>query len=311
MDVFSRDKTLVLRAVCALLIVAGHLALPVGARWLQPFLELAACSVAIFLFISGYGLAKSYEAKGDTYLDSFGKKRIWKVIWPGLITLLLWYLLVPDPDRNYLHDLYMTFRRGAPPLAQLWYVIEIVVLYLLFWASYHFLPVRWRVAAIWLGSLLFIVLTISLGYNRNWWVHTLAFPAGVSYQYWEDRIIEWMNKRTGRPFIALGGLLLLFVLLYLSHNPYVWILCYVVVPLACTLLVSLLPVEKIQGPITKFIGKVSYEIYLFHGIAIAALRSSRVFIESDAYYIVCVYMMTLVMAALFLLVTEIPALAKK
>ena len=205
----------------------------------------------------------------------------------------------------------MTFRRGAPSLAQLWYVIEIVVLYLLFWASYHFVPARWRVAAIWLGSLFFIVLTIALGYDRNWWVHTLAFPAGVSYMYWENRIIEWMNKRIERPFIALGGLLLLFVLFYLSHNPYVWILCYVVVPLACTLLVSLLPVERIQDPITKFVGKVSYEIYLFHGIAIAALRSSRVFIESDAWYIVCVYLMTLLMAALFLLVTEIPSLAKK
>ena len=311
MDVFSRDKTLPLRAVCALLIVAGHLAIPVGVHWLQPFLELAACSVAIFLFISGYGLAKSFDIKGSTYLDSFGKKRIWKVIWPGLIALLLWYLLVPNPDRNYLHDLYMTFRRGAPPLAQLWYVIEIVFLYLLFWISYRFVPARWRIAVLWIGSLLCLILTLALGYDRNWWIHTLAFPAGVSYMYWEDRIIEWMNKRTVRPVIALGGLLILFVLLYLSHNPYIWILCYIVVPLVCALLVSLLPFEKIQDPVTRFVGKVSYEIYLFHGIAIAFLRSSRVFIESDAWYIVCVYLMTLLMAALFFLVTEIPAFAKK
>ncbi len=311
MKAFTREKTIPIRAICALVIVAGHLAIPVGSRWLQPFLELAACSVAIFLFISGYGLAKSYTAKGASYLETFFTKRVWKVLWPAIVALVLWYILVPDPNRNCLNDLYMTFRRGSPPLAQLWYVIEILFFYLSFWASYRFLPHRWRVPALWLCAILLIITTLSLGFTRNWWVHAFAFPAGVSYMYLEENILSWANERKANSLLALIALLAFFVLFYLSGNQYLWILCYVVVPLACTVVSSLLPIEKLNGPIIRFLGKVSYEIYLFHGIAIAVLRGSRIYIQSDAGYIAGVYLMTLSMAALYLLVGKLPELLKK
>jgi len=311
MKAFTREKTIPIRAICALLIVAGHLAIPVGSRWLQPFLELAACSVAIFLFISGYGLAKSYTMKGAVYLDHFFHKRVWKVLWPAIVALVIWYILVPDSNRNYLHDLYMTFRHGSPPLAQLWYVIEILFFYLSFWLSYRFLPQRWRIPTLWLSAVLLIIVTFSLGYSRNWWIHALAFPTGVSYMYEEDRILTWINKKQVNPLLALAALVVLFVIFFLSGNHYLWILCYIIVPLACTLVASLLPLEKLNDPVTRFLGKASYEIYLFHGIAIAVLRGSKIFIQSDAGYIVGVYLMTLLMAALYLLAEKIPNLLRK
>jgi peptidoglycan/LPS O-acetylase OafA/YrhL len=305
MNAFTRDKMLPVRALCALLIVAGHLAIPVGARYLQPFLEPAACSVAIFLFISGYGLSKSYEAKGNDYLRHFFSRRIWKVLWPALVALILFYILIPDPSRSYLHDLYLTFRRGSPPLAQLWYVIEIFCLYLLFWLSFRFLPDRYRIIALWLGALLFMGVTFSLGYTRNWWIHTLAFPTGVTYAHTENTVLSWMNKRRLNPWLTLTGLSFLFVLLYLTGNPYVWTLCYVVLPLICALVVSLLPLERIRDPFMRFIGTVSYEIYLFHGIAIAALRGKKIYIDSDGWYIAAVFGMTFIMAGLFLLAQRV------
>ena len=311
MNAFSLDKMMPVRALCALLIVAGHLAIPVGARYLQPFMELAACAVAVFLFISGYGLAKSFREKGETYLQSFFSRRIWKVLWPALIALILYYIIIPDPERSYLHDLYLTFRYGAPPLAQLWYVIEITFLYVLFWLSYRFLPVRLRMAALWLGAILFIGLTLSLGYARNWWIHTLAFPTGATYSYLESSLLKWMSKRRIHFWASLAGLLLLFAAFYLTGNPYVWIMCYVVVPLICALVVSILPLERIRDPLIRFIGIVSYEIYLFHGIAIAALRGDKVFIASDGWYIAAVYLVTLGMAGLFFLAKHIPTLWKR
>lgn len=311
MNSFNRDKMLPLKALCALVIVATHLAGNVECLWLKLFIPLGMFAVSLFLFISGYGLARSYMKKGDTYLSGFFCKRIWKVLWPAIVALILWYLLIRDPNRNFLHDLYRTFRWGSPPLPQFWYVLEIICLYLLFWISFRIVPEKWRLPVLWLCALLFMVLTIALGYDRNWWIHTLAFPTGASYAYGEERLLKWLNKHYLNPLFSLIVLLFLFVVFYRINIPYLWTLCYVFVSLAGALAVSWIPLEKIHNPFIRFTGTVSYEIYLFHGIAIAALRGNRIFITSDGWYIAAVYLVTLAMAGLFLLAKQIQRFWKK
>lgn len=47
-------------------------------------------AVSVFFLMSGYGLALSYAKKGDAYLNGFIKKRLWKLLLPFIITVVVW-----------------------------------------------------------------------------------------------------------------------------------------------------------------------------------------------------------------------------
>jgi peptidoglycan/LPS O-acetylase OafA/YrhL len=78
---FDLRATVPLRGVLAILIVAGHVC---NQQPQMPFSSeiggLAYIVVAIFFFLSGYGLMISLVKKGDAYLDNFLSKHFLKIV---------------------------------------------------------------------------------------------------------------------------------------------------------------------------------------------------------------------------------------
>ena len=149
---FSRDKMLPLKAILAVLIVADHLTFHISADWIQPMRKWGTPIVSLFLFVSGYGLLKSYLSKGSAYLTHFLKNRILKVIVPALVAYLI-YCLICWRHHDWSLEISRLFVNGEPLLPYSWFVEVIVLLYLGFWIIYSFLPEKYRTAAVLLWAL--------------------------------------------------------------------------------------------------------------------------------------------------------------
>lgn len=292
---FGKDKMLPLKAVLSLLIVADHLTFSVDASWLMPFRKWGAPIVSLFFFISGYGLYKSYLAKGEKYLQGFFKRRILKVIVPALVVMGLYYLICWKS-----HDVAAEVRSwivfGSLPLPNFWFVEVIVFFYISFWLSFKFFSGRWKMAALFILTAVLTIVPILIGYDRCWWVSTFAFPVGVLFAEYEDTIKDKVMKSNWAYSIAFGICLALIFLFYICNNEYLFVGCYVFIPLSIALVIGRLPYKLKDGSVISFLGKISYEIFLCQCICLEFLRSDKVYIHSDILFIIAVYAMVIVLA---------------
>lgn len=63
---FNRNFTDSLRGIAILLVITSHIAGAIGTNLCTP---LGGIGVALFLFLSGYGLNESYKAQFEAFLD--------------------------------------------------------------------------------------------------------------------------------------------------------------------------------------------------------------------------------------------------
>lgn len=283
---FTLDKVLPLKALMALLIVADHLTFHVEDGWIQPFRELGAPIVSVFFFMSGYGLAQSYAAKGKDYLATFFSKRIWKVVLPAILSLLFFYLLTWNPARDFLGEWRDCILYGSPVLPYSWFVAVIVFLYVIFFLTYKYVPGRYRLAVLTILTAALSIIFVLVGYDRCWWVCNLAFPAGAIYRNVEGQI-------RGHVLLSLIVCLVGTMAFLLPGIPYLYPLCYVFIPTMAVLLATVIPIEKISIAPIAFIGGIAYEVYLCQGISMQVL--SRL-ISNEILFILAVYAMTILLA---------------
>ena len=90
---FSKEVSKGLKGILALIIVGSHLHYVTNFYLFDLLNKVATTSVALFLFISGYGLSVSYLRSPNLFLDTFFVKRFWKVLKPMLIATLFYLLL--------------------------------------------------------------------------------------------------------------------------------------------------------------------------------------------------------------------------
>ena len=292
---FDKDKLILVKALMALLIVADHLNFFLDLPWLKPARELGAPIVSVFFFISGFGLVRSYQSKGAAYLKSFPVRKFLRIVLPAVLALLCYYVLLRDPGRDYLGDWKNLVLYGTPILPFSWFAEAIVFFYIIYYCSFRFLKGKWRAAGLLAGTLAWMAITILAGYDWCWWICSLAFPTGAFFAYREKEIYAFCQARPYRYYALLGVLSILFLALYLPRNPYVWTLCYILIPTIVALVVARLPIGRLHGPVITFIAGISYEIYLCHGIPMELFRD-RLHIGSPLLFILAVYALTAVLA---------------
>lgn len=292
---FDKDKLILVKALMALVIVADHLNFFLDLAPLKPFRELGAPIVSVFFFISGFGLVRSYQTKGALYLKSFLQRKFLRIVLPALLALVCYYLLLWKSGRSYLDEWKNLLLYGTPVLPFSWFAEAIVFFYLVYYCSFKFLPGKWKSAGLLSGTLSWMALTILAGYDWCWWICSLSFPSGAFFAHKEKDIYAFCEARPYRYYALLGGLSILFLGLYLPRNPYLWTLCYILIPAIVALVVARLPIGRLHGPVLAFIAGISYEIYLCHGIPMELFRD-RFPISSPLLFIIAVYALTILLA---------------
>lgn len=295
------------RGIFALIVIFHHLAQRTTGGYLMPdFTRIGYLAVAVFFFLSGYGLQKK-NISDQAYSRGFLIKRIPTILIPYIIMCVLyWGTYALLGDVRTLSSIWNNFIKYGDPIVWFsWYVISIIVFYLAFYLLMKIFK-RHHLGTI-LGGIAYFIVYVFLCKKLSfgsWWYTTALLPVlGIVWATYEKQILKFVRKSY---FALLPLLLLAFVALSL----YKWTIYWSVWPsawfeLILTIVSSLLFVVtavllslklKIGNKILDFLGSISFEIYMTQGLSMLLLRNDYIKIANDSIWSVAVILVTVVLS---------------
>lgn len=305
-----------LLGVCAVLIILHHISQAlvekaVGILFLH---DIGVLFVGFFFFYSGYGLYKSLRDKPD-YLKGYFKKRYGKILVPFYLVILIFFITALVDKTAPKGSEMIAFLFGWKLLnTHMWYIVEIAVLYLLFFAVFRF--IKNQKLAIGIFALLVAGMTcgsLLLGhgdywFQGEWWYNTtFTFVIGILFAYKEEKLVPIMKKAYVVLLVALAvltiglGVLTDYCLKTYSYWSEYWVggpgyadkfrclgaqLPMVIV--FVLMFVMLTMKVKFSNGIMDFLGKISLELYLIHNLFLQKFLSLELLAKNSLLYIVAV-----------------------
>lgn len=262
---FTLEHSLWLRGFAALLVLFHHMKPELGGCNLINTCY-GACGrycVAVFFFMSGYGLMLQLHKSGDRMFSNYAARRFPKLLIPYCTAWLFTVGCLGDvlPDLEAIGNHWLT---GESFLPFSYYVEELCLFYAAFWLCFRFCRPS-------IGLLLLFIFTISAmvmfrvaHWNNHWWISSIAFPMGA--------LVAFVIQRKINMWWPCFGIACLTSLLMLAMRCD-WVDCigfhaFAVEPLFCLLVVFVIPrlrlrSERFNG--MMLIGRISYEFYILSG----------------------------------------------
>lgn len=306
-EYLSVESTSGLRGFLALGIIFHHLSpLVKSGEEFSNFSYMGTYIVSIFFFLSAYGLYVQNESR-ENYLDNFLVKRLSKIIVPFFIISLIYifYRFVNGQliDLNFFINL---FKQGSTIIYNGWFVDIIILMYIFFYISFKLFQNKFL--SIVLNTIFitcYICLAIKLGYNFWWYNSALAFAIGLIWAKNQNKIDRVLEKYY---FIVI---ILVTVLLFVSHkydillkylhleDSYSYALAANLDNIIFTIYFIIVFLKKINfsNVYLTLIGRISFELYMIHGLVISML--GKIFVSSrvnDVLFTLFVLMVSLIFA---------------
>jgi putative acyltransferase len=262
--------------------------------------------VSIFFFLSAYGLYVQNESR-ENYLDNFLVKRLSKIIVPFFIISLIYmfYRFVNGQliDLNFFINL---FKQGSTIIYNGWFVDIIILMYIFFYLSFKFFQNKFlSIVFNTIFIICYICLAIKLGYNFWWYNSVLAFAIGLIWAKNQNKIDRFLEKYY---FIVI---VLVTVLLFVSHrydillkylhieDSYSYALAANLDNIIFTIYFIIVFLKKINfsNVYLNLIGRISFELYMIHGLVISML--AKIFVSSrvnDVLFTLFVLIISLILA---------------
>lgn len=294
-DYLSKDNSNCIKGIFAIIIIFHHI-MQFHPVQMNPYMNyivtsLGYLSVAIFFFLSGYGLEESYCKKKD-YLSTFWKHRIFSMYGTYFYVLTIYLLVFLAIGRRFSISailksvlLYSTIVNNG------WFFFAIIIMYILFYVTHKFIK---KYILQMLGVLLGLCLwcMASIYWNFGYWTYlsVFAFALGIFWSHNRAKIDRYAQKLKSYVigFILIG---ISFVITYLLGHMYslpesvyliFQMLSAVVFPALVMWLCMKIPVSCV---LTKFLGRYSKYIYAMHGLVLNVF-SNEFYIENLMVYFV-------------------------
>ena len=251
--------------------------------------------VVPFLFISGYGVARCLESKGDAYLDSMPRRRIFRTLGRFDIAVLSFVAL------NLLLGIPMSIRQvglsfvGWDSIGNSnWYIFVILICYVATWISGRVgrlfsLSSGKRNGLLWL-ILAAAMIALVFCRDAHWYNTMLAYPAGVLYAVYRDRFNRLFRGHFWLSVVVLGFLAAgVHVVTHYVSIPggEVW---YNLKGIAFAFFVVCLMTRiELRSIPLSWMGENLFEIYIYQRLPMIALMTlipSTVFAHQGAFVLV-------------------------
>lgn len=287
------------------------------------FENMGVCFVGGFFFYSGYGLLKSLYTKKN-YLDHFFSKRILKIIIPFYVVNTFFVIVTYNRGMLETYEVSPCIAGIIMPNDHMWYLVEIVLLYALFYKNFKE-PKSEKSAFIkmLIDILIMIFISFILGhgpfwFQGEWWYNsTILFFVGMLIARFEEHVISFAKKNYAVLTVAFA---LAFTVLHILTVHFIntrgfwteyldnitWaesnmdklqalsvqipmIICFV-------LLVLLLGLKiKVRNKVLHFLGIISLELYITHRLCIWVFG----FIKSPSMYLLTVLICSVILGSVF------------
>lgn len=321
-NIMSTDNTLKIKGFLSVIIILHHLSLSTNIGSLfKVFYILGIISVGVFFFISGYGLMSQYMNKDD-YLDTFLQKRIPKLLFPYMTAIVLYTVVynLMGMQKN-IFSILQSLLNGNPIVCFSWYVIATLVFYVMFYILALLLQNRYNyiVGSVVFCMILYYMICRILDYGSWWYNSCLTFAVGMLWAIYEDKlktklfcnVLKAVGYSLLGIFCSLVGLGITYCISPYSVSQIIEtpelgnqiiskpfpILCIQFITIfTCIIILLAFKKKPPSSPIWNYIGGISYEIYLSHGIVMYLLRNNYFFVISDFIYICLVLFGTFLIA---------------
>ena len=268
--------------------------------------DIGVCFVGMFFFFSGYGLYSSLRDKPD-YLKGFMRGRLPAILVPfymcNFVFILGSYLFGYQFKKGEL----LPYLTGAVLMnSQMWYIVEIFILYLLFYIVFRLVCNRNAACALYvLMTVILIGFSLRLGHDKTtptqglwfhgeWWYNTtLLLPAGILFAKWERPILSFVRKFYAIVLIV-SALLTAFLYketLFMLRNKGYWFewdgyagykekvqtLAVQTPFVLLTVFTVIVILQKIEfgNKILDFLGSIALELYLIHNLFLLYMPASN------------------------------------
>ena len=305
-DYLSNKSTKSLKGLLALFIIFHHISqkITTGENF-SNFEYMGRYIVALFFFLSGYGLYFQYS-NNATYMENFLKKRLVRIFIPFFIFIVIYVIYRATLGEVVNVDFFLSFWKDHSNIIYNgWFINSIIVLYVIFYVS--LVRKDSKIAEYKLVFLTLVYIFWKAYQNHGDWeyVSIMAFLLGV---FWTKNRVSIDKLLEKNYFIFLVSF---SILMYVFHyyevimkiigitNKYVY---YGIVGNICTMVFVvyfLLLTNKLNfsNKYLGFLGNISFEIYMIHGLVMHYL--GKFFVSSgvnDVLYTIVVLFVSIVSA---------------
>jgi peptidoglycan/LPS O-acetylase OafA/YrhL len=270
----NKQSTEQLKGIAIILVVLGHLFVTKFINSTNPaFNYLGAQGVALFLILSGYGLTKSFLQRG---IDKSFLLRRWRVVLiPYSIVTFVWFLYDFWHGKLYSLKIIILSLAGfdfhLTMDATMWYIS-----YILIWYGVYYILFNLKLPNLVKVGLLFGVAYLFRYHSRvnlteqvywQWGLHAFMFPLGALFAFLPQP--QW-NEKTQKVGLGFLGLIALGIyLLNLKNNPLglgPYMLSNFSFAVGIMALIMLGERMGHDSRLLRFVGSISYEIYLLEAV---------------------------------------------
>ena len=265
----SIEDTTFLRGFWCIIVVLVHIPAAYQNRIQEMLGSFAYIGVTFFFMTSAYGLKWNLEHK-EGYMNHFWQRRLPPILIPALVANAIAILIrtVNGETVNLLSFININD-----------WVKVLLFYYVVFWIIYGILPKFMRGGGDWQDVVLCLIVVVCSLIDRLtdikvtsiWIVEPLGFAYGIIVAKYRNQIREWLNERWLAKCTCLMIVSGVLGIAYLRFKPVVFWGDYglkVFLGIAITMLIYILIERfKVGNRVNRFLGSISYEVYLLHGSA--------------------------------------------
>lgn len=275
---FDSNFSTAVKGLMALLIVLHHLSEYSPGTHLLVFYDWGFSIVAVFFFISGYGVMKSWIVKGDAYKHHFLQRRLKKILPMFIILTIVAIALKFFVNDQSLNDILVAFSHGTMPLPFSWYIYAVIFFYVAFYISIKISRRKDSVIGMMLGFVtIYIYLLRLMSFGCEWYFTVPSILVGLIIAAYESQVCNFIKRHKLTCFAIIIAVLIAPII---TSNSGALILGYNTAPIVILMFAY---TNKMSTPkFLTILGGISLEIYLVHGLFVieyAKLISNAWFYE--------------------------------
>lgn len=305
-DYLSNKSTKSLKGLLALFIIFHHVSqkITTGANF-SNFEYMGRYIVTLFFFLSGYGLYFQYS-NDATYMENFLRKRLTRIFIPFFVFIVIYVIYRASLGEVVNVDFFLSFWRDHSNIIYNgWFINSIIVLYVIFYVSFKKKDSKIAIFKLVFFTLVYIFWKAYQNHGDWEYVSIMAFFLGVFWMKDRSLIDKFIEKNYFVLLVSFSILMYVFrhyevIMKNIGiTNKYVY---YGIVGNLCTMIFVvyfLLLTNKLNfsNKYLDFLGNISFEIYMIHGLVMHYL--GKFFVSSavnDVIYTIVVLLVSIVFA---------------
>lgn len=237
-----------------------------------------------------------FENKGEKYIKNFPRKRLVTIVVPALFISAVYFVMKWKMYGYSLGDMKYDFFRGASVISNGWYVTAIIYFYIAFYISAMFTLMtkkKWLILILNGGAtIVYIMGCLRMHYEGHWFPAAFAFYYGILWAFYKNKIDNDLKKGI---FAVIIGLVAFYYFITMGVKfEYGWAEFKCLMYLTIIILLGMK--VQLQSEIMEWLGSISYEIYLVHGLFFSLLRNRYINLTDGFGFMFTMFILTFISA---------------